>query len=48
MIKRYLHIHTFTFDRDSGRWHFCIESQKPDGSWSQFADYTVVMRHLGK
>lgn len=35
---------TFTFDRDSGGWHFNIESQGPDGSWSQFADYTVIRK----
>jgi hypothetical protein len=39
---------TFTFDDDSGQWHFYIEAKKADGSWSEFADYTVVMNQPGK
>ena len=33
---------TFSFNRESGSWHFRIEAQTPDGSWSEFADHILV------
>jgi hypothetical protein len=33
---------TFTFLSDSSTWSLLLESQKPDGSWSTFASYTLA------
>jgi Protein of unknown function (DUF1579) len=36
---------TFTFLPDNDTWSLLLESQKPDGSWSTFATYTLVRAH---
>ena len=33
---------TFVYDPNTNTWSLLIESQKPDGGWSQFATYTLV------
>jgi hypothetical protein len=33
---------TFTLMRESGAWSVLLESQKPDGTWSTFATYTLT------
>jgi len=33
---------TFTFMPDTGAWSLLLESQKPDGTWSTFAAYTLT------
>jgi hypothetical protein len=33
---------TFTFMPDTGAWSLLLESQKPDGTWSTFATYTLT------
>jgi hypothetical protein len=33
---------TFVYDPDSHTWVLVIESQKPDGTWSNFAKYTLI------
>jgi hypothetical protein len=33
---------TFVYDPNKNTWSLLIESQKPDGSWSTFATYTLV------
>ena len=35
---------TFTFDPDSGRWHFFIEAREPDGSWSVFSNSVLTRK----
>jgi Protein of unknown function (DUF1579) len=36
---------TFTFMPDSSTWSLLLESQKPDGSWSTFATYSLARAH---
>jgi hypothetical protein len=36
---------TFTFMPDSGTWSLVLEAQKPSGSWSTFATYSLVRAH---
>jgi hypothetical protein len=33
---------TFVYDPNTDTWSLLIESQKPDGGWSEFATYTLV------
>jgi len=33
---------TFVYDPNTDTWSLLIESQKPDGGWSQFATYSLV------
>ena len=32
---------TFTFNSEAGTWHFHIEVQSPDGTWSDFANHVL-------
>jgi hypothetical protein len=36
---------TFTFSPDSKTWSLLLESQKPDGSWTTFATYSMARAH---
>jgi hypothetical protein len=36
---------TFTFMPEAGAWSLLLEAQKPDGTWSTFATYSLTRAH---